>query len=154
MPKYLKLIIAIIIPQLAGFLGSIANFASIDTWYKGLVKPSFNPPNWIFGPVWTTLFLLMGVSLYFVWTTEGQNKKLAYWIFGIQLILNILWSFVFFFWQNQGWALAEIAVLWVSILANIIIFYRINRTAGLLLLPYILWISFAAVLNYSLWRLN
>jgi tryptophan-rich sensory protein len=150
-----KLIISLIIPQLAGGIGSIFTSASVGTWYKTLKKSPLNPPSWVFGPVWTTLFLLMGIALYLVWRKDDAGgRTLAFWIFGIQLALNVLWSLLFFGLHRPDLALMEIAVLWLAILANIIIFYSISKPAALLLLPYLLWVSFAAYLNYDLWRLN
>ncbi|HBU06729.1 MAG TPA: TspO protein [Candidatus Magasanikbacteria bacterium] len=156
--NYRKLAISLIIPQLAGFLGSIANITSLDTWYKGLIKPVFNPPGWIFGPVWTLLFVLMGVALYLVWDNKGIFNKykvdFVIKIFSLQIILNIVWSWLFFGAMSPLLALLEIIVLWVAILWNMVVFYRLNKTAGYLLLPYLLWVSFASVLNFSLWWLN
>ncbi|MBT4120644.1 MAG: tryptophan-rich sensory protein [Candidatus Magasanikbacteria bacterium] len=154
-----KLIIALIIPQLAGFIGSIANFTSLDTWYEGIVKPSFNPPNWIFGPVWTGLFLLMGYALYIIWEKKpkwGKNKKsdFALLIFYTQLGFNVIWSYLFFGLQNPLFALGEILVLWAVIVLNIVLFWRLDRRAGLLLFPYILWVTFAIFLNYAIFILN
>ncbi len=155
---YKKLIICLLIPQLAGLLGSIANFTSLDSWYIALNKPSFNPPNWIFGPVWTILFILMGLALYLVWQKKSLfNKKqwqFSIKIFSIQLGLNILWSYLFFFFRNPLAGFLEIILLWIFILLNIIYFYRLNKTAGLLLVPYLLWVSFAMFLNFNLWILN
>ncbi|MBU0536441.1 MAG: tryptophan-rich sensory protein [Nanoarchaeota archaeon] len=148
-----KLIISIIIPQLAGLIGSIFTTSSISSWYSKLTKPSFNPPNWIFGPVWTTLFVLMGISFYLVWTS-GKNIKLAVTIFIVQLVLNTLWSILFFGMQNPFAAFIELIFLWIAILATIIIFYRISPTAAYLLVPYLLWVSFAGILNYSIYSLN
>jgi tryptophan-rich sensory protein len=152
---------------------------AIKNWYFFLNKPSFNPPDWIFAPVWTILFLLMGISLYLVWVknwaiavpAEKQEKKswnplstklwLGSWreenvmaIFALQLILNILWSVLFFGLKLPGPAFFEILMLWFAILYTIINFYRISRSASWLLLPYILWVSFAAILNFFIWRLN
>ena len=154
-----KLIIALIIPQLAGFIGSIANFTSLDTWYEGIVKPSFNPPNWIFGPVWTGLFLLMGYALYIIWEKKpkwGKNKKsdFALLIFYTQLGFIVIWSYLFFGLQNPLFALGEILVLWAVIVLNIVLFWRLDRRAGLLLFPYILWVTFAIFLNYAIFILN
>lgn len=155
---YKKLVICLLIPQLAGLLGSIANFTSLDSWYISLVKPSFNPPSWIFGPVWTFLFLLMGLSLYLVWQKKGSFHKkqwnLTIKIFSVQLGLNILWSYLFFFFHNPLAGFLEIILLWIFILLNIIYFYKLNKTAGLLLVPYLLWVSFATFLNFNLWILN
>lgn len=156
--NYQRLIICLLIPQLAGLLGSIANFTSLDSWYLEINKPSFNPPGWIFGPVWTILFILMGVALYLVWQERGLfNKKkvdLALGIFGVQLFLNILWSYSFFFFRSPLAGLVNIVFLLGLIVWNIVVFYKIKKSAGWLLIPYLLWVSFASVLNFSLWLLN
>jgi benzodiazapine receptor len=155
MKNIYKLIISLLIPQLAGGIGSIFTASSVKSWYLTLEKPAINPPSWVFGPVWTALFLLMGYALYLVWTAKTEkSKKWAYVIFGGQLVLNTLWSIIFFGFQNPGLACVEIWILWLAILANIVVFYRINRWAGYLLVPYIAWVSFAIYLNYSIWRLN
>lgn len=151
-----KLIIAIVISELAGIIGSIFTAPSIPTWYATLVKPEFAPPNWIFAPVWSTLFLLMGIAAFLVWS-KGLTRKdvrIALGIFGLQLILNTLWSVIFFGQQNPGLARLEIALLWLAIWATIIAFYKISRPAAYLLIPYILWVTFASYLNYSIWALN
>jgi len=152
----LKLVISIIICQLAGVVGSIFTSPSIPTWYASLQKPAFAPPNWIFAPVWITLFVLMGISLYLVWDRGWEKKevKLAVSIFGVQLVLNALWSILFFGLQSPLYAFIEIIILWVAILITIIKFYQIFRSAGVILLPYIIWVTIAASLNYSIWILN
>lgn len=154
--KVIKLIISILIVQLAGIIGSIFTSSSVSTWYQSLVKPSFTPPNWIFGPVWIILYLLMGIALYLVWGKGFKNKgvKIAVYIFILQLILNLLWSFLFFGLNNPLYAFIEIIVLWILILINIILFYRISKTSAYLLLPYIFWVTFAAVLNFTILLLN
>ena len=152
----LKLIVSILIPLIAGFIGSIATFSSIPTWYAALVKPSWAPLNWVFAPVWTTLFILMGIALFLVWR-EGlwrKDIKIAVSIFGIQLFLNVLWSVIFFGLQSLIGGLIEIVFLWIAILATIITFYRISKPAGILLLPYIIWVSVASYLTYTLYILN
>jgi len=155
MKKTYKLIIALIIPQLAGGLGSLFTANSVKDWYLTLEKPLLNPPSWVFGPVWTTLFLLMGYALYLVWVNENKERKnIAYIAFAIQIILNIFWSVIFFGLKNPGLAFAEILILWLAIIFNIFIFYRISRTSAWLLVPYLVWVSFAAYLNYSIWILN
>lgn len=153
---FIKLIISIVACQAAGVIGSVFTTSSIPTWYAALTKPSFNPPNWVFAPVWTTLFLLMGVSLYLVWQAgfEKPEVKIAIYIFSIQLILNIAWSLLFFGLKIPLIAFIEIIVLWIAILFTIIKFYNISIIASLLLVPYLFWVSFAAVLNFFLWRLN
>jgi len=154
--QYLKLAIAILICLLAGFIGSIFTSKSVSTWYTTLNKPSFNPPDWVFAPVWTTLFILMGVSLYLVWSKglEVEGVKSAIIIFSVQLLLNVLWSLLFFGLQSPLYAFIDIIVLWIMILLTIVYFYRISPVSSYLLFPYILWVSFAAVLNFMIVRLN
>lgn len=154
--NYFKLIIAILICQLAGFIGSIFTTHSVTTWYATIEKPFFNPPNWVFAPVWTTLFVLMGVSLYLVWKKGLKTKrvKTALIIFSIQLVLNILWSIIFFGLKSPFYAFLEITMLWTAILLTIFKFYKVSKTAAYLLIPYILWVSFAAVLNFSIVVMN
>ena len=157
MPKNIvRLVVSILICEGAGWLGSFFTGSSIPNWYATLARPAFNPPNWIFAPVWTVLFLLMGVSLFLVWqkAVSGAPVKAAMIIFFIQLALNILWSVLFFGLHNPLLAFVEIIFLWLAILASIIYFYKISLSAAWLLLPYILWVSFAAVLNFFIWRLN
>lgn len=152
----LKLIVAIVVCELAGVVGSIFTTPSIPGWYAGLVKPALNPPSWVFGPVWTTLFVLMGIAAFLVWRKGlvRRDVKNALGIFIIQLILNTLWSVIFFGLHSPGGALIEIIFLWLAILATIISFAKISKPAAWLLVPYILWVSFAAYLNYSIWALN
>lgn len=154
--KYIKLAISIVLPLLAGAIGSLFTSSKIPTWYAGLEKASLNPPSWVFGPVWTTLYILMGVALYLVWSKNANSKqaKIAMRVFFFQLVLNSLWSIAFFGWENPLIALVVIALLWISILINIILFYKISKPAAWLLVPYILWVSFASYLNYSIWALN
>ena len=151
-----KLIIAIVVSEFAGIIGSVFTTPSIDGWYAGIVKPALNPPAWVFGPVWTTLFALMGIAAFLVWKKglDRRDVKIALGIFLGQLVLNTLWSIIFFGLHSPGGALVEIVFLWLAILATIIAFYKISRPAALLLLPYILWVSFAGYLNYSIWQLN
>jgi tryptophan-rich sensory protein len=151
-----KLVISIIICQLAGIIGAIFTNKSIPTWYASLKKPAFNPPAWLFGPVWTALFLLMGIALFLIWQKginfEGVKRALI--VFSAQLIFNILWSILFFGLRSPLAAFIAIIILWILILLTIVLFYPIAKTAGLLLLTYLLWVSFASILNFSLWRLN
>jgi benzodiazapine receptor len=152
----LKLIISVVICQLAGVIGSIFTRPAIPTWYASLNKPAFNPPNWVFSPVWITLYILMGIAAFLVWS-KGLNVrhvKLALVLFAVQLILNALWSAVFFGLKSPLLGLFVIVILWIAILFTILNFYKVSGTAGFLLIPYILWVSFASVLNFSLWRLN
>ncbi|MBW3022657.1 tryptophan-rich sensory protein [Candidatus Woesearchaeota archaeon] len=152
----IMLVISLAVCQLAGFIGSIFNVSSIPTWYETLNKPSFNPPNWIFAPVWTTLFVLMGISLYLVWSKGLKKKgvKSAVYVFGGQLALNTLWSILFFGLRSPTLAFVEIIILWLAILWTIIKFYKISKTAAYLLIPYIAWVSFAVLLNFVFVLLN
>ncbi len=152
-----RLLLSILITQAVGGLGSIFTVGAIKSWYPTLKKPSFNPPNSIFGPVWSVLFTLMGVSLFLVWRKKAEGKPgvdPALKVFGIQLGLNTLWTILFFGLKSPFYGLVDIAFLWVAILATIVAFSAISVPAALLLIPYILWVSFAAVLNFYIWRLN
>jgi tryptophan-rich sensory protein len=151
----LKLSASIILCQLAGWIGSLATIPSIPTWYETLKKPSFTPPNWIFGPVWISLYAVMGISLFLVWRDLSKPKvKTALILFFVQLIFNILWSLAFFGLRSTLAGLIDIFLLWVAILLTIKNFFNVSKIAGLLLLPYLLWVSFAVLLNFSLWLLN
>lgn len=156
MHNALKLSAAIIISELAGIVGAIYTTEAIPTWYATLIKPAFNPPSWVFGPVWTTLYALMGIAAFFVWKYGGQRKDVrkALCVFGVQLILNAAWSIVFFGFHSPFWALVDIIALWVAIMWTMILFYKISKPAMWLLVPYILWVSFALYLNYSILILN
>jgi tryptophan-rich sensory protein len=155
MKKIIKLIFAILICQLAGIIGSFFTAPSVRTWYQTIQKPTFTPPNWLFAPVWTTLFLLMGISLYLILIRRTNKQvKLGLLFFGIQLLLNIIWSVLFFGLRNPLLGLIEIVILWVFILLTIISFWKIDKRASYLLIPYILWVSFAMLLNFYIWRLN
>ncbi len=154
--EILKLIVSILIPLIAGFVGSIATMSSIPTWYITLAKPTWAPPNWVFAPVWTTLFILMGIALFLVWR-QGlwrRDVKIAVIIFAVQLVLNVLWSVIFFGLQSLLGGLIEIVFLWIAIFTTIIIFYRISKAAGILLLPYIAWVTIASYLTYMIYLLN
>ncbi len=152
----IKLIVSLLICQAAGFLGSLVTTPSIPVWYASLEKPSFSPPNWVFSPVWITLYALMGISLYLLWREDTKIPKvqIALFFFVVQLILNIGWSMVFFGLKLPLLAFIEILLLWIAILLTILRAVKVSKTAGLLLLPYILWVSFAAGLNFFLWYLN
>lgn len=151
-----KIIVSILIPQIAGLIGSFFTTPSIQTWYAGINKPSFLPPNWLFAPVWITLFLLMGIALYLVWKKgiNANGVKIAMLFFYTQLVLNVLWSVLFFGLHRTGFALIELGILWIFILVTLISFWRIEKWAGILFLPYILWVSFAGLLNYFILTLN
>ena len=143
-------------PLVVGGLSGFATAKGVETWYPTLIKPSFNPPAWIFGPVWTVLYILMGVAAFLVWRQglEADGVKRALALFLVQLGLNGLWSILFFGLQRPGWALVEIVVLWVAIVVTLRAFWRVSPAAGWLLVPYLAWVSFATVLNGSLWMLN
>lgn len=152
---YTKLVIGIFVCEVAGLIGSLATFPAIPTWYSQLAKPWFSPPNFVFGPVWTILYAIMGASLYLV-IKKGLNSKntKGFYLFGTQLSLNILWSLIFFGLKNPFAAFIEIIFLEVSIILTAIEFYKIDKKAAYLLVPYILWVAFAAILNFWVWRLN
>lgn len=151
----LKLVVSVVLCQFAAFLGSLFTRPAIPTWYQTLNKPFFTPPNWIFSPVWISLYLLMGISLFFVWRRSDHPRfRLALIFFLVQLILNILWSIAFFGFQSPFWGLIDIVFLWIAILLTLLNFYKVSKFAGTLLLPYLVWVSFATILNFSLWVLN
>lgn len=151
MLKKWKLALAVVISLCIGFIGSL--FTSVGSWYSALVKPSFNPPSYVFGPVWTLLFVLIGVALYFVWVARCR-KKAALYVFAFQYFLNVMWSFFFFYMHNPLYAFIDIVLLLASIAVMLVLFYRIDRRAGYLLVPYLLWVCFALVLNLSIVVLN
>ncbi|MCD0473396.1 tryptophan-rich sensory protein [Flavobacterium sp. EDS] len=151
-------ILAVVVTCLAiGYFSGIVTRSSIDIWYPTLIKPSFNPPNWVFAPAWSLLYLLMGVAAGLVWDRieyEKEAVKNALVFFAIQLALNALWSYLFFGLMNPLLALIEIFVLWLMIYETLLKFIKINKVAGYLLVPYLLWVSFATILNASIWWLN
>lgn len=140
--------------QLAGAIGIPFNQQSLDSWYDGLDKPSFNPPSWVFGPVWTVLYLLIAVAAWLIWRSGDPRRVGALALFGVQLALNAAWSPIFFGARRPGWALAELVVLWVAVAATTVRFAPIDRRAAALMAPYLGWVSFAAVLNASIVALN
>lgn len=152
----LKFFLSIIITLGIGFSGSFFTITGTGSWYQQITKPSWNPPNWIFGPVWTTLYVLMGIALYLVWKAERREKtkKIALLLFSTQLVFNFFWSLIFFGQHQIGWAFVEIIALFILILLTILSFAKINKTAAWLMVPYISWVSFAAILNYTIWQLN
>lgn len=157
MNKYVKILIFVVTCLAVGYLSSIVTRSSVATWYPTLVKPSFNPPNWAFPLAWTTLFVFMGIAAGLVWDKieikkgEVQNALL---FFFIQLALNALWSFLFFGLKNPMLALIEIILLWLMIYETYMKFNKIDKTAGYLFVPYLLWVSFAIILNGNIWWLN
>ncbi len=155
-PDLPRLLVSLLIPLIAGGAGTLATNKNLKTWYPTLEKPPFNPPNWIFGPVWTTLYLLMGIAQYQVAQRGGHSEpaRRAQWIYGLQLGLNTLWSVLFFGRRSPAAALVGIAALWVAVLLTILTFAQISRRAAALLVPYLLWVSFASLLNEEIWRRN
>lgn len=155
MKKALQLFLCILGPLLIGGISGYATATGITDWYVNINKPSFNPPNYLFGPVWTTLYLLMGISLFMILNSpKNELRKKAIIIFCIQLALNFCWSFIFFKFQLLGLAFVEIIIIWLSIITMIITFHKINKTAAYIQIPYLLWVSFASVLNGAIWYLN
>jgi benzodiazapine receptor len=151
-----RLIIAVLVCQAAGFIGSIFTRPAVPTWYAGLVKPRFMPPDWVFAPVWICLYLLIGIAAFLVWRRgiHHQVVRRALAIFGVQLALNVLWSFLFFGLRSPLAGLIGIFILGIAIILTVQSFLKVSRTAGLLLIPYFLWVSFATGLNLSIWWLN
>ncbi len=154
--RYLPYLISIVIAQAAGGIGGLFTSAKIPSWYATLAKPSWNPPSWVFGPVWTLLYLLMGLAaaMVYVRRRESPVAGAALTAYGVQLVLNMLWSYLFFGLESPAAAFAGIIALWIAIVITGILFWRVSHGAAWLLLPYLLWVSFAAVLNYAIWRLN
>jgi benzodiazapine receptor len=156
LPDIWRLILSIAICQLAGFIGSIFTAEAIPTWYASLNKPSFTPPNWLFSPVWIALFIIMGISLFLVWRERhgSIHARPALISFGVQLVLNVSWSAAFFGMKSPAAGLVVIIALWIAIFVTILRFRKVSEVAGLLLIPYIVWVTFAALLNLSLFYLN
>lgn len=153
--NWFKLIISVIVCQFAGIIGTFFTRKNITIWFSNLNKPDFNPPDWVFAPVWIALYFLMGISFYLIWNAENNPAtKTAIIIFILQLVLNSLWTIIFFGLKSPGIAFLEIIVLWIFILICIVHFYPISITASVLLIPYLVWVSFASILNYSIWKLN
>jgi tryptophan-rich sensory protein len=154
MKNWVKLLASIAIPQLVAATGAYVTITGRGSWYEFIQRPAWNPPDWVFGPVWTVIYILMGIAFYLVWKSDKPSRRLPMTLWGIQLGLNFLWSFLFFGQHEVGRALIEIFALWLAILLTIFSFAKINRTAAWLLVPYISWVSFAAILNYAIWILN
>ena len=152
----MKFITSLLIPLAVGFSAGFFTRKEIVGWFSRLEKPWFNPPNWVFSPVWTLLYILMGIAMWLIWKSKMPEslKKTALFLYAIQLILNFFWSLLFFNLHQTGWAFAEIILMWVFILLTILAFARVNKTAAWLMVPYISWVSFASILNYSIWILN
>jgi len=152
----IKLIASILASFAAGGIGILFTFKAIPTWYAGLKKPPYTPPNWLFGPVWTTLYILMGISVFLVWRNglAVNGALLAFTLFWVQLVLNALWSIVFFGMKSKLGGVITIIMLWLLILATVITSFQVSRCAGALLIPYIVWVSIASYLNIGVWLLN
>jgi translocator protein len=151
----LKFIVSLIIPLGLGALAGMATSEAIPEWFATLNRPSFSPPNWLFGPVWTILYILLGISFFLVWKqVPGTDRNRALFAFGVQMVLNFAWSFIFFYFKMLQLALIEILVLWLSILVMMLWFYRVKPLAAYLNIPYLLWVTFATVLNAAYYFLN
>lgn len=156
MSNFLKLVLSILICQLAGITGALFTAGSVTGWYATLIKPSFNPPDSVFAPVWTVLYFLMGISMFLIWKEGIRNKEVrnTFIIFIVQLVFNTLWTIIFFGARSITGGFVIIVILWILILICIFRFLRISKTAGMLLIPYFLWVTFAAVLNCYIMILN
>ena len=149
------LVVALVLCFSAAGVGGVATASSVGGWFTELNKPSWNPPSWIFGPVWTLLYFMMAISAWLIWKEAGFTKaRFALFWFAFHLVLNVLWSVLFFGLQRPGWAAIEIVALWLSILLTIVLFSRHSKLAAALLVPYICWVSFATLLNIAIWSLN
>jgi tryptophan-rich sensory protein len=153
--EILGLVVFLVLCLAVSGIGGAITVTSVDTWYQSLHKPLFNPPDWIFAPVWTILYILMAIAGWRVWRhAQSESRRKAFMIFAMQLGLNLAWSFLFFGLQQIGLAFLEIVILLLAIIANTILFWRVERLAGALFVPYVLWVALATVLNASLWWLN
>ncbi|MEC7695866.1 MAG: TspO/MBR family protein [Planctomycetota bacterium] len=151
----LGLVISVVICFGAALLGNLATMPQIPTWYSGIAKPAWTPPDWVFGPVWSLLYAMMAVSAWLVWRkVGGKTTRVPLIWFGTQLVLNSLWSVLFFGMQKPAWSMVEVFFLWLAILMTIRAFWPLSRWASLLLVPYLLWVSFASILNVAIWQLN
>jgi tryptophan-rich sensory protein len=151
--QWLVLAGLILLCLVTGMIGGMVSASSIEGWYRTLAKPSWNPPDWVFGPVWTVLYVMMAVAAWLVWKTKDRVGP-AMVLFGVQLALNLGWTLLFFGARSPGMALIEVVFLWSSVLATMLAFFGRQSTAGWLFVPYLAWVSFAAVLNYTIWSLN
>ena len=149
----MRLAICIAVCLGAGWAGSLLTRRALQPWYGNLTKPHWTPPSWLFGPVWTILYVVMAVAAWLVWR-HSSLSAVPMWLFLLQLLLNVAWSAVFFRFHTPGWAFVEIAVLWCAILLTTIAFGRTVLLAGWLMVPYLLWVSYAGALNFAIWRLN
>ncbi len=154
--RWLALLVAVLIPQVVAALSAWSTFGAVRDWYPSLVRPVIAPPSWVFGPVWTLLYLMMGIASWLVWERRGRDPRvgIALGLYAVQLLINGLWSPVFFTLHALGWAVVVIVALWVLIAATLRAFWQVSRPAGAMLVPYLLWVTFATALNVEFWRLN
>lgn len=153
--KFIKLFISIIVPLALGFIAGMYTSDAVQGWYDSLNRPSFNPPNWLFGPVWTMLYITMGVSFFIIWNAAPTRERtIAILAYLLQLVLNFAWTFLFFYYHQLGWALVEIVFLWLAIVYMLVRFYKVKMMAAWLNVPYLLWVSFATALNAAYYFLN
>lgn len=153
--NWIGLVVFIAVCLAAGGLGAIATTPEIDGWYRTIEKPTWTPPGYLFGPVWTTLYIMMAIAAWLIWRKAGTKAAaIPLTLFGVQLMLNVAWSWIFFGLHQPGWAFAEIILLWFAITATTVVFFRKQKVAGLLMIPYLAWVSFAGVLNFAIWQLN
>lgn len=143
----------ILVPLAVGMIGGLATAPSIESWYRTIAKPDWTPPDWVFGPVWTILYIMMGVAAWLVWKTRDRVAP-AMALFGVQLALNLAWSLLFFGARSPGLAMIEVVFLWTSVLLTMLAFFGRQSTAGWLFVPYLAWVSFAAMLNFAIWSMN
>jgi tryptophan-rich sensory protein len=157
MQKKISLLFFVGIVSIVEFIGSFFTVQAVMNWYPELIKPSFNPPNWLFAPAWSILYILIALSGWLAWAKRGENKgavDAALTIYAIQLFLNVTWSYLFFWLNSPVMGLIGIIALWAAIVWNMASFYRISKKAFYLLVPYIIWVSFAGILNFAIWQLN
>lgn len=150
-----KLLASLALPLVLGAIAGLFTAEAVPEWYETLNRPPFNPPNWLFGPVWTTLYILLGISLFLIWKqSASKERNLAIFVFLLQQALNFGWSFIFFYFNMIGFALIEIILLWISIIIMLILFYKIKPMAAYINIPYLIWVTFATILNASYYLLN
>ncbi len=154
--QLLSLLLALALPLVVGGISGMITNEGVSTWYQDIEKPGWTPPNWVFAPVWTLLYLLMGLSSWLVWQSGWRTTavRIALMLYGVQLGFNFLWSVIFFGLRSPGWALLEIGILWVLIATMLGWFLQLRRAAGLLIVPYLIWVSYAATLNGGVWWLH
>jgi benzodiazapine receptor len=150
-----KLLASLALPLCLGAIAGLFTAEAVPEWYETLNRPSFNPPNWLFGPVWTTLYMLLGISLFLIWKqSASKERNLAIFVFLLQQALNFGWSFIFFYFNMIGFALIEIILLWISIIVMLVLFYKIKPMTAYINIPYLIWVTFATILNASYYILN